>query len=181
MIAATLAQALARLQAWFRDPAGRLPKPPPIVADYDVIFGQRYDAGAILRDGALPDAPFEAFAALSGQPGTRAPHHLIEHQGQTLSLLDLFDRDFVLLSQAPAWHTAAEAIRTECSLPLASWGLGAEGPLGSYGISDQGAVLVRPDGFVAWRALEPADDPKATLLGVLDQLGLRTHGGGETR
>ena len=47
VIAATLAQALARLQAWFRDPAGRLPTPPPIVADYDVIFGQRYDAGAI--------------------------------------------------------------------------------------------------------------------------------------
>lgn len=181
VIAATLAQALARLQAWFRDPAGRLPKPPPIVADYDVIFGQRYDAGAILRDGAPPDAPFEAFATLSGEPGTRAPHRPIEHQGKALSTLDLFGRDFVLLSRDPAWQAAAETIRTEYSLPLSGWGLGAEGPLGSYGIGGQGAVLVRPDGFVAWRTLELADDRKAILLGVLDRIGLRAEAGGEAR
>ncbi len=179
MIAARLAQALARLQAWFRDPAGRLPAPPPIVADYDVIFGQRYDAGAILHDGAPPDAPFVPFATLSGQPGTRAPHHQIEHRGKALSMLDLFGRDFVLLSRDPAWHEAAEAIRSECSLPLSAWGLGAEDWPDSYGIGGSGAVLVRPDGFVAWRTPEPADDRKAMLLSALDRIGLRAEAGGE--
>ena len=179
VIAATLAQALARLQAWFRDPAGRLPTPPPIVADYDVIFGQRYDAGAILHDSAPPDAAFVPFTTLSGQPGTRAPHHQIERQGKALSMLDLFGRDFVLLSRDPAWHEAAEAIRSECSLPLSAWGLGTEGRPDSYGIGGSGAVLVRPDGFVAWRTPEPADDRKAMLLSALDRIGLRAEAGGE--
>lgn len=179
VIAATLAQALARLQAWFRDPAGRLPTPPPIVADYDVIFGLRYDAGAILHDGAPPDAAFVPFATLSGQPGTRAPHHQIEHQGKALSMLDLFGRDFVLLSRDPAWHEAAEAIQSEGSLPLTSWGLGAQDWLGGYDISRQGAVLVRPDGFVAWRTPEPADDRKTMLLSALDRIGLRAEAGRE--
>jgi len=179
VIAATLAQALARLQAWFRDPAGRLPTPPPIVADYDVIFGQRYDAGAILHEGAPPETPFEAFATLSGRPGTRAPHRPIEHQGKALSLLDLFGRDFVLLSRDPAWHRAAETIRSERSLPLVSWGAGAEDTLDSYGIGSSGAALVRLDGIVAWRTLEPVDDRKAMLLDVLDRIGLRAKADGE--
>jgi putative polyketide hydroxylase len=149
------------------------------VADYDVIFGQRYDAGAILHEGVPPEAPFEAFATLSGQPGTRAPHHQIEHRGETLSLLDLFDRDFVLLSRDPAWQAAAEAIRAEYSLPLANWSPGAEDTLASYGIGSRGAVLVRPDGFVAWRTSDATDDRKATLLGVLDRIGLRAEAGGE--
>src|ERR1044071_4765579 len=38
----TLAQSLARLQAWFKDPRQKLPPPEPIVADEAVIFGYRY-------------------------------------------------------------------------------------------------------------------------------------------
>jgi hypothetical protein len=68
VIAATLAQALARLQQWFKDPAGRLPPAVAIVDDCDVVFGQRYDAGALGPEGSPPDRPVEPFAKLSGQP-----------------------------------------------------------------------------------------------------------------
>lgn len=85
VIAATLAQALARLQKWFKDPAKRLPPPVAIVEDYDVVFGQRYDAGALLPEGTPPDQPFEPVATLSAQPGTRAPHLEIEHNGRLLT------------------------------------------------------------------------------------------------
>src|SRR5262249_5677279 len=51
---ATLAQALARLSAWFKDPGKRLPPPVPIVDDYDVIFGQIYPEGAFVAEETAP-------------------------------------------------------------------------------------------------------------------------------
>ncbi len=65
----TLEQALARLQKWFKDPAGRLPPAAEMVEDYDVVFGQRYDAGAIFPEGSPPHRPFEPVRELSGRPG----------------------------------------------------------------------------------------------------------------
>ncbi len=40
--------ALARLQAWFKDPSRKLPPPESIVDDNAVIFGYRYPAGAFV-------------------------------------------------------------------------------------------------------------------------------------
>jgi len=37
-------------------------------------------------------------------------------------------------------------------------------------IAADGAVLVRPDRFVAWRSLSGADDPHAALAGALTQV-----------
>src|SRR5262245_28397322 len=46
----TVAQSLARLQAWFKDPSRRLPPPTPIREDNAVLFGYRYPAGAFVDD-----------------------------------------------------------------------------------------------------------------------------------
>lgn len=40
----------------------------------------------------------------------------------------------------------------------------------AYGISDDGAVLVRPDGFVAWRAPDGADAKAEAMAGVLSRV-----------
>ena len=40
----------------------------------------------------------------------------------------------------------------------------------AYGVTDGGAVLVRPDGFVAWRNVDAAEDPASDLLAALVQL-----------
>lgn len=186
VIEATLAQALARLQRWFKDPAGRLPPPVAIVDDYDVVFGQRYDAGAILPEGAPPDRSFEPFADLSARPGTRAPHLAIERDDQGLSTLDLFDRGFVLLCSDPAWHEAAERLREKRGLPLTCNLIGEAGGLrdldgrwpDAYGVETRGAVLVRPDGFVVWRSPNGDADAEGKLVEVLDRLGLRTSKAG---
>ena len=37
----------------------------------------------------------------------------------------------------------------------------------TYGVSDSGAVLVRPDGFVAWRATSMSNDPAAAVTSAL--------------
>jgi hypothetical protein len=42
-----------------------------------------------------------------------------------------------------------------------------------YGVGSSGAVLVRPDGFVAWRAAGPAGDAAAELRGALSRALMR--------
>ncbi|WP_454850521.1 FAD-dependent monooxygenase [Rhizobium binxianense] len=185
VITATLAQALARLQKWFKDPAGRLPPPAAIVDDYDVVFGQRYDAGAFMPEGALPDRPFEPFAGLSGWPGTRAPHLVVERDGRRISTHDLFGGGFVLLCGDPAWRQAGERLSERVGLPLACHTLGSAGDLhdpaglwpGAYGIEKIGAVLIRPDGFVAWRSAAGKADRERELAEALDRIGLRIAAG----
>ena len=45
-----------------------------------------------------------------------------------------------------------------------------------YGIDESGAVLVRPDGYVAWRAHSLNSDPFTTLRSTLDDiLGRRSR------
>ena len=53
----------------------------------------------------------------------------------------------------------------------------AEGSfLRSFGISPSGAVLVRPDGFVGWRAVTAADAPDNALRQALQALLCRDDG-----
>jgi hypothetical protein len=168
IISATLDQALARLKRWFKDLGGRLPETAEIVPDYDVVFGQRYAQGAFVPEPRADAAPFAAHAGLSGAPGTRAPHRPVTRGSRQISTLDLFDRDLVLIAAAgSAWHAAAESLvagpvylRCETLEDLAA-----------FGIENDGAVLVRPDGFVAWRSRSGTIEPAATLRRVCESLG----------
>lgn len=181
----TLDQALARLSAWFKDPHGRLPSPVEIVDGYDVVFGQRYDTGALIRDedDALRTRPFEEARQLSGLPGTRTPHLAIEQDGRRVPIHDLFGKGFVLLTGAKdgGWSDAVREV-ADTGVPLEACRMGPGGDVvdidgrwpAAYGVTHTGAVLVRPDGIVAWRAREAPRDPRATLLDVCMRLGLRT-------
>jgi len=181
VIAATLAQALARLQQWFKDPAGRLPPAVAIVDDYDVVFGQRYDAGALILEGAVPDRPFEPVEQLTGAPGTRAPHLVIARKGKKLSTLDLLGRDFVLLAGDASWHATAAHLHEHNGVPLTCHVFGPSGDLEdpqghwprAYGVDDGGAVLIRSDGFVAWRTPDAETNAADCLVEVLKEIGLR--------
>jgi putative polyketide hydroxylase len=179
----TLAQALARLQAWFKNQQKPLPPPEPIIDDYDVVFGQRYDAGALVRTEVTPDRPFENAAGLSGLPGTRAPHLPLDNANGASSLLDLFDREFVLLSgrAGASWHDGGERLRA-AHLPVKCLRVGegsdvavkgdADRWRATFGVSNAGAVLVRPDGFVAWLSRDRHENPEALLADVFRQLKL---------
>ena len=154
-----------------RKPAGernarrslQLREAPPLadawITDLDqrVRLGRDRAAGP-RRDGVLP--------------GQRAPHAWVSTGGRRHSLLDLFDGRLTLIvgPDADAWRTAA----TASPVPLQVLGTGRElvcdtGLLARrYGLAHGGAVLVRPDGHVAWtcaRAIEPV----AQLLAALDQ------------
>jgi len=79
-----------------------------------------------------------------GRPGTRAPHVWIEYEGRRISTLDLFGRNFVLL-------TGPEAKLPKMDQDAAVQRIDDPAFLEAYGITPSGTVLVRPDGFVAAR------------------------------
>lgn len=123
----------------------------PVENDLTIELGYGY--------GTAPANPRES----RGRPGTRAPHVWLERNGERISTLDLFGRRHVVLSLAPQGSILA---RPEHDAPAAQdfspaphvHRIGADGLIDpaatfadAYGITGTGAVLVRPDGFVARR------------------------------
>ena len=141
-------------------------------------FGYQYASQAILAEGE-PSSPDDD-AVLNGRPGTRAPHVWVEYQGKRISTLDLSGRDFVLLtgSAGAAWCEAACTIATHSGLNLIAYRVGSNGDLSDpenkwqakAGVQADGALLIRPDGFVAWRSLTGTAQPEQVLERVLDQV-----------
>ncbi|MER6355009.1 FAD-dependent monooxygenase [Streptomyces sp. NPDC001634] len=154
----------------------------------NIVLGYRYPDGAVVgTDPAEPVVPESV--RLTGQPGSRGPHMWLRRPGERpdrLSTLDLYERSMVLLSDARStagWHDAARRIADRDSGRLEAYRIGT-GPDAEltydadhgaeaadwaqvHGTTADGAVLVRPDGFVAWRAEGAVADPEATLRDVL--------------
>jgi 2-polyprenyl-6-methoxyphenol hydroxylase-like FAD-dependent oxidoreductase len=137
-----------------------------------VHLGYRYASNAIIEPS--PDLPSleDPACALDGSPGSRLPHAWIAREGVTRSTLDLVRHRFTLLAGPRATRTCVEAsaAASRWDLPLdvhqdldADW-------LRSVGLDADGALLVRPDGFIAWRQpTQPAggigfDDLLETVL-----------------
>jgi len=156
----------------------------PIVDDFSMEIGYRYDSPAIVLEPGGPslhEHPRES----AGRPGARAPHVFLDRGGTRLSTLDLFGRDFVLLAgpSGGAWRDAAPAAVKGLGVALDVHVVGGpdladpEGSFpGAYGISPSGAVLVRPDGFVGWRAADAAGAAEDTLRQALQTLLCRGDG-----
>jgi 2-polyprenyl-6-methoxyphenol hydroxylase-like FAD-dependent oxidoreductase len=136
--------------------------------------------GRARGEGGVGDAEIELLEkpeALAGQPGTRVPHLWLERGGQRISTLDLFDGRFVLLtgSAGASWQQAASAAAASLGLALSAYRVGVGGDLidlencwqAKMGVPAEGAVLVRPDGFVAWRTGAPPTNPEPVLRQVL--------------
>jgi putative polyketide hydroxylase len=170
----TMEQALARWGS--RVGEGTDGEAAPLLDFAAVAFGYRYRSAAVL---GAPEGGREAFPAaeLTGQPGTRAPHVWLARDGQRVSTIDLLGCRFVLMTgtNGGAWVEAAQSI---AGAAVDAYRIGDDGDLAdvdrpwaeAYGVSDGGAVLVRPDGFVAWRSVSAARDPERALAAALARL-----------
>ncbi|MGW4508615.1 FAD-dependent oxidoreductase [Streptomyces sp. NPDC004436] len=140
-------------------------------------MGYRYTEGALV--GARPDLPvIPESLRMTGDTGTRAPHMWVTRDGARISTLDLYERSFVLLSGAGTpWRAAAQRVAGQLPVGLEAYTIGS-GPGADlleesaswtevHGTGAEGAVLVRPDGFVAWRSEGAVADPAGTLREVL--------------
>jgi hypothetical protein len=150
----------------------------PLVDDFHIELGYLYNSAAILADNGdvLPETGHEDPNGSFGRPGSRAPHLWLKRAGRDVSTIDLFGGSFVLLAspEGAAWLDAADAVRKESKgLELNAHVVGGpdvrdpEGRFATaYGLTSSGCALVRPDGFVAWRAKAAVQDPKNVLAKV---------------
>jgi hypothetical protein len=140
--------------------------------DAAVEFGQIYRSqGIIGADISLPSA--QTPDKWAGQPGTRAPHVKIQHNDQLISTLQLFGKSWVLLSKSLSWQPAVAELEARLPIDISFQHI-QKGPLNdgsefleAYGLSDDGCSLVRPDGYIAWRAISLPKNSLESLEGAL--------------
>ena len=138
-----------------------------LVDDFSIEIGCRCNSAAVVLEPGDEPSLHEHPRESKGRPGSRAPHVLVPRDGERVSTLDLFGEGFVLLAGADgaAWHAAALGAADRLGVPLDGYVIGdsATGFAEAYGISQAGAVLVRPDGVVAWRAVGAESEPEVTV------------------
>jgi putative polyketide hydroxylase len=157
-------------------------------SEFFPIVGYRYRSHAVLsennQESSQSDIALLDREELTGLPGTRVPHLWLERKSQRISSLDLFDGGFVLLtgSDGAAWCQAAVRAATCLEIKLAAYRIGPEGDLldpdnqwaQKMGVSSEGAVLIRPDSFVAWRNADRSTMPEQRLQEVLNRILCRS-------
>jgi len=145
-------------------------------------LGFHYASAAVISDGT--SAPEVADAVIdyipSARPGHRAPHVWLERQGRRCSTLDLLSPGFTVLTAAngEAWLAAARAtsqrtglaIDAHCVGGASGWHETSDDFTERYGIENTGAVLVRPDGHVAFRRSRMTSNPERDLAAALIQI-----------
>jgi 2-polyprenyl-6-methoxyphenol hydroxylase-like FAD-dependent oxidoreductase len=143
-----------------------------IIDDLEVMLGYRYYSEAIKSDDSagsvgtvgLYDSPLSP----TGKPGTRAPHLILKQRSNRskLSTLDLFGKNFVLLTgkDSTIWHEAADKVSNYLGIKIDTYMIGEDDKndcklvdidrhfYKRFAVSLDGAVLIRPDGFIAWRS-----------------------------
>jgi putative polyketide hydroxylase len=146
-----------------------------------LIFGVCYESMAVMPDGTPPPEVADTVTEYvpSARPGSRAPHVRLQRGDEQISTIDLFGPHFVLLAgrDGDAWRQAARRIEPSWP-PLIGHTIGKQGDLidpdgnwhEAYGVETDGAVLVRPDGYVAWRSRSGAAEPGEVLRAVFDGL-----------
>lgn len=140
-----------------------------------VAMGYRYRSAAISSEISGDDSPVEDPKAPTGSPGTRLAHVKLMRDGEVVSTHDLTGQDFVLLAGpgGSAWIAAAQNSAIQLGTPLISYLIGSDlcDPdqvfLARTGLEPDGALLVRPDGFIAWRSRTRPIAPQTCLVKAL--------------
>ncbi len=162
-----------------RQETAKLPRS-EFLNEQGLIFGASYESAAVIPDGSAPPAvgdPVTQYVP-SANPGRRAPHVWLDRGGEKVSTIDLFGGRFVLLTGpgGRGWRDAAARLATPSRPELAACVVGEGGDLGdpkdawqsAYEVGPDGAVLVRPDGYVCWRSRSAAVAPEQELQAAFD-------------
>jgi 2,4-dichlorophenol 6-monooxygenase len=148
---------------------------------YGIEMNQRYQSPAIASDGT-PDPgysrdPVSHYEA-SSRPGSHLPHAWLTQDQRRVSTLDLCGKGkFSLLTgvSGSAWTQAVERANSELGLDIEVRVIGPgqqyQDVYGDYArlseVEEDGALLVRPDLFVGWRA---KDASSASVEGLTPAL-----------
>ncbi|WP_182885406.1 FAD-dependent oxidoreductase [Microbispora sp. H10885] len=169
----TMEQALVRMSDpalhWGHGPAAAEARAAAGALNAPVVhLGQRYVSAAVIDPRPeLPSAE-DVVACLDGSPGSRMPHAWVS---EGVSTLDLVRSRFTVFIRRPGGDRD-EAGGAAWPAEAARLGLNAHA-VDLAEIPPGGALLVRPDGYVAWRA----EGGPERLGGVLDRLLARGRDG----
>ncbi|HEY0554104.1 MAG TPA: FAD-dependent monooxygenase [Thermoanaerobaculia bacterium] len=135
-----------------------------IAADAVVHLGYRY--------GSPAPSLFDLERDLDGSPGSRVPHAWLEWEGRRVSTLDFAGPGFALLAGPGAmdWCEAAAAVAARREMDLRAVRIPDEAWCRAAGVGERGALLVRPDGFVAWRAEGAEEKAEEVLEGAIREM-----------
>ncbi|MED4253418.1 FAD-dependent oxidoreductase [Priestia megaterium] len=144
-----------------------------------VTVGYKYNSTAIIEENSDTTHRMDQLE-LNGRPGTRAPHMWLKYQGKRISTLDLIGENFVLFTgeDNSLWRTAARYISSHLGVSIEVYDISSQGDWiecednweAVYDVTSQGAVLIRPDGFVAWRTKEGESNPHLLLKQVMTSI-----------
>jgi 2-polyprenyl-6-methoxyphenol hydroxylase-like FAD-dependent oxidoreductase len=128
----------------------------PVANDLDVELGYCYGD---------PNRVHYSPRETRGRVGTRAPHVWVD-EAKGVSTLDLYGRNFVLLTgpDGRTWREMAANVAQRHGIVLDTHTISA---CEEHGITQTGALLIRPDGFVAWRVASTVPDPVYALSRAL--------------
>jgi len=115
------------------------------------------------------DRDAELYCEPSTRPGAKLPHAwLVDRRGHRLSTLDLVGKGaFTLVTglAGAVWQGAADACLDQLGVPVRVVRIGTEDARDAYGEwrrvsepDEDACLLVRPDGYIAWRCVDaPAE------------------------
>ena len=159
--------------------------------EHNVEYGYTYGSAAVVEDGSTPPEPIEEIRVYepSTRPGSPLPHAWIDdEEGARRPIKDLVRPGRFLLiagEEGDAWCRAAEDLAGAHGLPVDTVRIGhTEGDmfdprctwLRRRQIGPEGAILVRPDRFVAWRNTGSSHDHAGELASALTQILARPIG-----
>jgi hypothetical protein len=179
-----LEQALLRLKAprlhWDSSTAAAAERAALGMINASVVhMGYRYDSTAVIEPCSQLPSTEDNELMLDGAPGSRLPHAWVEQDGRRVSTLDLVHSRFTLFTGSQDWVGAAKEVADRLRLSLEAVAIDTSSDWShKVGLAEKGAVLVRPDQFVAWRSQTLAADPADDLVRVLEQVLARTFSRG---
>jgi 2,4-dichlorophenol 6-monooxygenase len=181
---------LSRLDADGRDADERrhrfralLPEQEPHYRFLGLDLGFAYTDGAVVPEStSKPEAanPVVDYRPTTW-PGARLPHLWVRRDGERVSTLDLVDgQRFMLLTHVAGrndWGEAVTALQPTLVAPITCLAIGTDSSADLHDedgiwprlseVEETGAVLVRPDGHVAWRCSRSEGDAVAALASAM--------------
>ncbi|MBP3035901.1 FAD-dependent monooxygenase [Arthrobacter sp. zg-ZUI100] len=156
---------------------------------HGVEMGQHYLSTAVVSDGSsrvVPTRDPELYYEPTTQPGVRLPHAWVGDNVRKYSTHDLAPYgQFTLFTGITGgeWTTAAQKVGDQLGVTVKTVVIGPGQEITDLyfdwaklrGVEEDGAVLVRPDKHIGWRAAQLPAAPEATLLTAVETILSRSR------
>jgi 2,4-dichlorophenol 6-monooxygenase len=144
-------------------------------------MGQFYESCAVVSDGStLPESrrDLQLYYEQSTVPGSHLPHAWVGDHKVKLAMMDIVPySQFTLITGIAGhrWEDVAEKVAADLGVPLAAVVIGPGREVTDLyydwakvrEVDEDGALLIRPDKHVAWRAMTMPADPESALRDAL--------------